>query len=337
MGSECECNLVVTMAARSRVINELKKDNDDFHPSQYLPLLVAYSCDEAHSSVEKATNIALVQMRILKANKHGEMDVNVLRKAIEADLKKNLIPCLVVATLGTQRMGAFDNLDEIGRMLQDLKSKIEHPIWFHVDGAYGGAFLMIDENNHLKLGIERADSFNFDPNQQLLTTCDASCLWAKNVNEIKAGLTVNPYYLDEKYESKRQIDYRNYGVPLSRRFRSLKLWFLFQTYGLNGLKKYIRHLTSMTKILESLIKQDSRFEICTEVLASMVTIRYKEKPDLDRGAANTKMTKLIKIVNESRKIYVSGHERAGSTMMRIAVTYEFTTEQLISKYCWSGI
>lgn len=119
-------------------------------------------------------------------------------------------------------------------------------------------------NNLYCLGIEYADSFNTNPNKWLLVNFDCSTLWVRNRIRLTSALVVDPLYLQHGY-SDSTIDYRHWGVPLSRRFRSLKLWFVMRSYGISGLQKYIRHHIRLAKMFESLVRKDKRFEVCNDV------------------------------------------------------------------------
>lgn len=265
-GSASECSLVCLMTARDRAIRELKRDHEEIHESVFLPQLVAYSSKEAHSSIEKAAKMALIKLRILDTDCHGSFRGETLRTAINEDLENGLTPFFVVATLGTTGACAFDNLTELGQVCQTVPS-----IWFHVDGAYAGNSFILPEMRHFMKGIEYADSFNTNPNKLMLVNFDASAMWVKDVMALKTALTVNPLYLQHEHDS--AIDYRHYGIPLSRRFRSLKLWFVFRSYGISGLQKYIRNHIKLAKRFESLVNSDDRFEVRNDVHLGLVCFR----------------------------------------------------------------
>lgn len=328
-GSASECIFVATMTARHQMIKFMKDENNDLHESNYLSRLVAYSCDQAHSAVEKAATMALLQMRILPSDANGQMDIPLLKKTIKEDIERGLLPCLVVATTGTTGLASFDDVDAIQKEVRALESKMRHPIWIHVDGAYGGAFFLT--NRDYVRGFENVNSFNFNPTKELLTAFDCSCLWTDDVKALKEGLTIDPFYLKTNYTSKRQIDYRHYGVALSRRFRSLKLWFLFQNYGLKGLRAHVNNLCDCAVYLKMLVKEDPRFEIINQVKASMVCIAYKTNPILDEDKANRKTRKLIDLLNETRAIHLIGHHFKNRYLIRIPINYNHTTKAIVDK------
>lgn len=265
-GSASECALVCMMAARARAIKELKGNNADVHDSVYLPQLVAYASKEAHSSIEKAAKMAIVKLRVLETDHRGVFRGNTLQEAMQRDLECGLTPFFVVATVGTTSACVFDNLVEIGEVCKEVPT-----IWFHVDGAYAGNSFILPEIRHFKKGLEYADSFNTNPNKLLLTNFDCSAMWVKEVKLLTSALAVDPLYLQHDHSS--AVDYRHYGIPLSRRFRALKLWFVFRSYGIVGLQKYIRNHIALAKRFESLVLLDERFEVRNDVNLGLVCFR----------------------------------------------------------------
>ena len=216
-GSASECILIAMMAARFRAIKVLRGDDVNHHASYYLPRLVAYTSSEAHSCVEKAALMSIVNLRLIKTNSKAEFCYETLRKTIAEDKANNLVPFYVVGTVGTTGVCSFDNLEEIGKICKE-----DPLIWYHVDGAYAGNSFLLPEMRKYSKGLDYADSFNTNPNKFLLTHFDASAMWVRSVAELTEALTVHPIYL--QHPEKDAIDYRHYGIPLSRRFRSLKLW-----------------------------------------------------------------------------------------------------------------
>lgn len=317
-GSASECALVCMLAARARAIKNLKQlDNTERHESVYLPQLVAYSSKEAHSSIEKAAKMALVKLRILDTDKHGALRGKVLKAAIDNDIKDGLTPFFVVATLGTTSSCCFDNLLEIGQVCQQVKS-----IWFHVDGAYAGSSFILPEMRKFKEGLEYADSFNTNPNKLLLTNFDASAMWVKDAYLLSSALTVDPLYLQHEHTS--AIDFRHYGIPLSRRFRALKLWFVFRSYGIEGLQRYIRNHIKLAKHFEKLVMEDYRFEVRNDVHLGLVCFRLKCPDHINR--------ELLARINHSGNFHMTPAMVKGKYIIRFCVTYEHAKEEHIGKF-----
>lgn len=266
-GSASDAIFSCMCAARARAIRELKGENSEIHDSVYLPQLVCYTSSEAHSSVEKAAKMCLVRLRMIEPDSHDSMRGDAFERAVEQDIAKGLTPFCVIATLGTTSQAAFDNLEEIGVVCKKYPS-----LWLHVDGAYGGNAFMVPEMRKLKAGMELVDSFEVNPNKMLLTGFDCTCMWLKDVLTFTAAFAIDPLYLQHQHDT-AVVDLRHFGSPLSRRFRSLKLFFMFRMYGLDHLRGHVRRVIRVGKHMERLVRADDRFEVRNEVLLGLVAFR----------------------------------------------------------------
>lgn len=282
--SASEAIFSIMIAARHRALekngcfertNSMKNVSDArHHPASVLQKLVCYASEEAHSSVEKAANIALVTIRLLPCNGNLKVTGDVLEKAIEEDRRSGLIPFLMVATVGSTGGCAIDDLCSIGPICE------KYEMWFHVDGAYGGNSFILPEMEYLTRGLEYADSIDINPYKLLLGAVDLACMWVRDVNVYKRPWVIDATYLmgvyDEKMNQLSQksvIEYRHYGIALSRRMRALKIWFLFRSYGVEGLQDYVRRTIKLAKYFESLVRDDGRFEITNIVELGVVCFR----------------------------------------------------------------
>ncbi|XP_055331887.1 tyrosine decarboxylase-like [Paramacrobiotus metropolitanus] len=288
-GSASECILVSMLAARQHTIRELKKQHPFVEEGVLLSKLMAYCSKEAHSSVEKAAMIAFVKIRILETDDKYALRGNKLAKAIQEDRSMGLIPFFVSSTLGTTSCCSFDPLSELGPVCQ------EENIWLHVDAAYAGNSFICPQFRYLMKGIEFASSFNMNPNKWMLVNFDCSTMWVRDRFKLTEALIVDPLYLKHSH-SERAIDYRHWGIPLSRRFRSLKLWFVIRSYGIDGLRRYILEHCRLAKKMENLIKQDSRFEIMNNVVLGLVCFRLQ--------GSNTLNEKFLSSINASGKLHM---------------------------------
>ncbi len=230
--------------------------------------LVCYCSDQAHSSVEKAALVAITRLRLLPSDDNLTLQGDVLRKAIEEDIKDGLIPFWVCATLGTTGACAFDNLQEIGEICK------EKGIWLHVDAAYAGSAFICPEFQPFIKGIENATSFAFNPSKWLMVNFDCTCFWVESAIPVHQTFTVAPLYLKHKY-SGAAIDYMHWQVGLSRRFRALKLWFVIRSFGLSGLQKHIMKSVGLAKLFEGLVRDDCQFELMAKVHLGLVCFRLK--------------------------------------------------------------
>ncbi|CAO1347886.1 unnamed protein product [Diamesa serratosioi] len=321
-GSASDAIFVCMMAARARAIKQLKGENHEIHDSVYLPQLVAYASAEAHSSIEKAAKMNYVKLRVIEPDSHDSMRGDALEKAVERDIARGLTPFLVVATVGTTSQVSFDNLTEIG-----LVCKKYPTMWMHVDGAYGGNSFIVPEMRKFKIGMEYADSFNTNPNKLLMTSFDASCMWVKNILMLTAAFAVDPLYLQHQHEN-TAVDLRHYGTSLSRRFRSLKLWFMFRMYGLVGLQRYVRNVIAVGKHMEQLVKSDDRFEVRNDVFLGLVCFRLNQ-PD----AVNQEF---LARMNSSGKIHLTPAKVKGKFVIRFVAGQEHANNAQIDK-AWKTI
>ncbi|XP_034840049.1 aromatic-L-amino-acid decarboxylase [Maniola hyperantus] len=297
-GSASECVLVSMLAARAAGIKRLKHQFPTVDEGLLLSKLIAYCSKEAHSSVEKAAMISFVKLRILQTDDNGCLRGQTLKEAMEEDEEAGLVPFFVSTTLGTTSCCSFDNLPEIGPIVRKFSY-----VWLHVDAAYAGnAFLCPEHKCHLA-GIEYADSFNTNPNKLMLTAFDCSLLWVTNRYLLTSALVVDPLYLQHCYDH-TAIDYRHWGIPLSRRFRSLKLWFMLRSYGISGLQKYIRRHCELAKYFEKLVKKDERFEVCNQVKLGLVCFRLVGGPDETPQQVDELNKKLLTNVNASGKLHM---------------------------------
>ncbi|XP_037566161.1 aromatic-L-amino-acid decarboxylase-like isoform X1 [Dermacentor silvarum] len=287
--SASECILNTLLAARYATIKKLKEEQPFVDEGVLLSKLMAYCSKEAHSSVEKAAMIGFVKLRILDTDENFSLRGSMLAAAMEEDRKAGFVPFFVSATLGTTSCCSFDALAEIGPLCQ------KEGIWLHVDAAYAGSAFICPEFQYLHKGLEYAMSFNINPNKWMLVNFDCSLMWVKDRFKLTQALVVDPLYLQHSYSDKA-IDYRHWGIPLSRRFRSLKLWFVVRRYGIAGLQHYIREHVRLAKKFELLVRSDSRFEVVSQVIFGLVCFRLKGSNQLNE--------KLLSSINASGKLHM---------------------------------
>ncbi|KAK1127802.1 hypothetical protein K0M31_003294 [Melipona bicolor] len=290
-GSASEITLICLIAAREQTTLSTKQLHPELDEAIIKTKLVAYASDQSNSSVERGGLLASVPIRLLPTDDKCALRSETLLKAIKEDLKKGLIPCCVIANLGTTGTCAFDNLVELGPICE------EYNMWLHIDAAYAGAAFACPEYRHFMSGIEYADSFNVNAHK-----------WLKDSRKLVEACSVDRIYL--KHDKQGVIpDYRNWQIPLGRRFRSLKVWFVLRTYGVEGIQQHIRHDIQLAEMFENYVKSDSRFELVTERSLSLVCFRMKGDNQLTQ--------ELINRLTARRKIYI------------IAATYR---EKLIARF-----
>ncbi|MFH1480485.1 MAG: pyridoxal-dependent decarboxylase, partial [Pseudomonadota bacterium] len=217
--------------------------------------LVVYTSEEAHSSVEKGVKIAGFgknNLCLIATGKDFSMIPEELEKAVLSDKEKGLAPCCVIATVGTTSSTAIDPLRPIGKICR------RYGLWLHVDAAMAGTAAILPEMRHILDGIEYADSFVFNPHKWMFTNFDCSAYFCKDPQALTGTFGILPEYLKTGIDLKVK-NFRDWGIPLGRRFRALKLWFVIRYFGIRGLQEKIRTHLELAKEFESWIREDSRF------------------------------------------------------------------------------
>uniref|UniRef100_A0A8C7Q1I5 Aromatic-L-amino-acid decarboxylase n=1 Tax=Oncorhynchus mykiss TaxID=8022 RepID=A0A8C7Q1I5_ONCMY len=301
-GTASEATLVALLAARCRAVRMILASDPQRPETGITSKLVAYSSDQAHCSVERAGMIAGVRMKKIPTEQSDKYAVQgeTLRRMIQEDKAAGLIPFYFCATLGTTPSCAFDHITELGPICNAEK------IWMHIDAAYAGSSFICPEFRPLLNGIEFADSFNFNAHKWLLVNFDCSTMWVKKRSDLIG----------------------HWQIPLGRRFRSLKMWFVFRMYGLKGLQDYIRKHVELAKEFESLVRADQRFEISADVVLGLVCFRLKGSNEVNET--------LLKRINNGRKIHLVPCLLSGQFVLRFALCAR-TTESRHIREAWQLI
>ncbi|XP_049762717.1 aromatic-L-amino-acid decarboxylase-like [Schistocerca cancellata] len=320
-GSASEATLIGLLAARETAVRKAKALNPHLNEAELRGKFVAYSSNQSNSSVEKAGLLAAVPMKLLPSDNKCRMRGNTLLKQIREDRANGLIPIYVVATFGTTGTCAFDPADELGPICN------EEGIWLHIDAAYAGAALVCPEFRHLMSGIHYADSFNFNPHKWMLTNFDCSAMWLKDATELSKSFCVERIYLEHKMQGKKP-DYRHWQIPLGRRFRALKLWFVLRLYGIRGIQDIIRKHVQLAKYFETLVRADPRFEIPCDQSMGVVCFRLKGPDELTRD--------LVAQLTARRNIYLIAATVNEQIAARFVVCSTVTEEKDIVK-SWQEI
>jgi aromatic-L-amino-acid decarboxylase len=291
-----------------------------------------YCSTETHSSIEKAVKIAgLGKDNLVKipVDAHLRMQPAALEKAIQEDLKNGYRPMCIVAAIGTTGTTAIDPLKEIAKISQ------QHQIWLHVDAAYAGSALILPEFQWMIEGIEQVDSFVFNPHKWLLTNFDCSVYFIKDKESLLKTFEVLPEYL--KTASRGIVnDYRDWGVPLGRRFRALKLWFVIRNYGVEGLQKQLRAHISLAQKLTTWVKNSPDFELLAPTTLNLVCFRYHPKNIQDEEILNTVNEKILHQLNKSGRMYLTHTKINQQYTFRLVVGQTFVEAHHIQK-AWEQI
>ncbi|XP_050585393.1 histidine decarboxylase isoform X2 [Bombus affinis] len=307
-----EATLVCLLAARTRAIRDVQQNEPDRLPAEINSRLVAYCSDQAHSSVEKAGLIGLVRMKYIESDNELSMRGEALLEAITHDRAAGLLPFFVCATLGTTGACAFDNLKEVGLVCE------QNGLWLHVDAAYAGSAFVCPEFRGWLQGIEYADSIAFNPSKWLMVHFDCTAMWVKSSQALHRTFNVDPLYLKHE-NSGLAIDYMHWQIPLSKRFRALKLWFVIRNYGITGLQKHIREGVRLAQKFEALVLADARFEIPATRHLGLVVFRLRGENNLTE--------RLLKKMNSRGRVHCVPAALHGKYVIRFTVTSTNTTNE----------
>jgi len=313
-------SLCALLAARERVTNfaSNKRGCDG--------KLVAYTSSQAHSSIEKDVQIAglgLNNLRLIDVDENFAMRPDVLARQIKSDRDAGLLPCFVCATIGTTSSNAIDPLPEIGGICQ------ENNLWFHVDAAMSGTAALCPEFRHTHRGVELADSYTFNPHKWMFTNFDCNCFYVADRKALIQTLSILPEYLRNKAtESGAVFDYRDWQIPLGRRFRALKLWFVIRHYGIEGLQYHVRRHVELAQKFAGWVRNDSRFEIAAPAPLNLVCFRHKGGDEINQ--------KLMDRLNRSGDLYLTQTRLNDRFTLRFCVGQTNTMERHVER-AWSRI
>jgi aromatic-L-amino-acid decarboxylase len=288
--------------------------------------LVAYTSSQAHSSIEKDVQIAglgLDNLRLIEVDENFAMRPDALARQIEQDRRAGLVPCFVCATIGTTSSNAIDPLPEIGRICR------ENSIWFHVDAAMSGTAALCPEFRHTHSGVELADSYTFNPHKWMFTNFDCNCFYVADRKALIQTLSILPEYLRNKAtESGAVIDYRDWQVPLGRRFRALKLWFVIRHYGIEGLQYHIRRHVELAQQFAGWVKNDACFELAAPAPLNLVCFRHKGGDDANQA--------LMDRLNRSGDLYLTHTRLNDRVALRLCVGQTNTEARHVER-AWEKI
>lgn len=312
--------LCALLAARERATgyrsNERGSDNR----------LVGYASQEVHSSVEKAFKIVglgAANLHLVPTDGEFAMRPDDLARQMTADRAAGRIPCFVCATVGTTSSTAIDPLQEIGEICR------RESVWLHIDAAMSGTAALCPEFRHLQAGVELADSYCFDAHKWMFTNFDCNCFYVADRSVLIQTLSILPEYLrNAATESGAVIDYRDWHVPLGRRFRALKLWFVIRHYGVEGLQYHVRRHVQLAQQFASWVGEDSRFELAAPAPLNLVCFRL-----LGGDEANQR---LLGRLNASGNLYLTHTRLDDRFTLRLSVGQTYTEARHV-RQAWNRI
>lgn len=339
LGTASEATLTALVAARHRVraaVGERTRGN-----------MTVYASREAHSSVMKSAIIAgladgpedLSRVRLIETDAQGAMRTDALERAMREDVESGLVPMFVCATVGTTGTHGVDRLGEVSRVVERARGGA--PVWIHVDAAHAGAALVCDEHRWMIDGVHGCDSLCFNPHKWLLVNFDCDAFWVRDRESLVGGLSITPEYLrNPASEAGNVIDYRDWQVPLGRRFRALKLWFVLRHYGAQRLRAYIREHCRIAEVFEHLVRADARFELPVARVLNLVLFRLAHQDPTRRDQLNLELKDRL---NSRGRIFLTHTHLPGSrgaepggVVLRLAVGATQTQERHVRE-AWDEI
>jgi aromatic-L-amino-acid decarboxylase len=278
--------------------------------------LTAYASTQAHSSVEKAVKIAGIgreNLRLIEVDADFAMRPDALAKAIADDRRAGKVPCFVCATVGTTSSNAIDPVGAIGTICR------EQGVWLHVDAAMSGSAALCPEFRWIHDGVELADSYCFNPHKWMFTNFDCDAFWVADRAALIRTMSVLPEYLKNKAtESGAVFDYRDWQIPLGRRFRALKLWFVIRHYGVEGLQAYVRQHVELAQKFKSWIEKSPSFELAAPAPLNLVCFRHVGGDAINRN--------LLEALNVTGDMYLTHTSLDGRFTLRMAIGQSGTEE-----------
>ncbi|KIV84726.1 hypothetical protein PV11_00492 [Exophiala sideris] len=357
-GSASEAVVTCMVAARERYLHA-KADAEGLAPdsperedriSNLRSRLVALASDQTHSSTQKGALIAGTRFRSIPTSLSNGLSLTGadLESALAQCASEGLEPYYITLTLGTTSTCAVDDFASLAEVLKRYKN-----LWVHVDAAYAGAALVCPEyssqhSHHMSI----ADSFNMNMHKWLLVNFDASCLFVQDRNHLTRALSISAaYYVNKHSDAGLVTDYRDWQIPLGRRFRALKIWFVLRTYGLEGLRAHIRRTVGIGETFAGLVRErDDLFEIVTTPAFGLTCFRVR--PDVvpatntaaetdasfvpqvsaeqqREQAANTLTKQIGDLINERGEVFLTCSSTAGKSFIRVVSGNAYAEEKYV--------
>lgn len=282
--------------------------------------LRVYASDQVHTSIDRAIWVAGVGednlVRIPAGGRFRAMDVAALEAAILADKESGFLPAGIIACVGGTSIGGTDEIAAVAAIAQ------KYGLYLHVDAAWAGSAMICPEFRHFWAGIEGADSIVFNPHKWLGAQFDCSVQFIRDPDSLVRTLAIKPEYL-KTHGKDGIINYSEWSVPLGRRFRALKLWFLLRAHGLEGLRSMIRNHVAWAEALAARIVAEPGFELVSEPMLSLFSFRHAPEGVADLDAHNQQ---LVNAINDDGRIYLTQTRVDGRFAIRFQVG-QFETEE----------
>ncbi len=346
-GSASEAIVTVMVAARERYMNQACEGLEGKEREEKLNhtrgRLIALGSEQSHSSTAKAALIAGVRYKSIPTRMEDDLALtgDSLRMALDECAREGLEPFYLTATLGTTGTCATDRFFEIAEILR--KAHLSTRIWVHVDAAYAGAALVLEEYRHIANHFTAFDSFNMNMHKWLLTNFDASCLYVRTRAHLTSALSITPSYLRNHFSDSGLVtDYRDWQIPLGRRFRSLKIWFVLRTYGVNGLQAHIRrHIIMGEKFAAWVREREDLWEIVTPPAFALTVITIalpgQSKGSVANGTTEPRVAEGVAASNTLPSTSDENRERTNALTKKIYESINAAGEIFLTSSVVKGI
>jgi aromatic-L-amino-acid decarboxylase len=274
-----------------------------------------YCSSETHSSIEKDVKIAgfgRKNLRKIPVDDHFALQPEALEAAIREDLEKGCQPTAVVATIGTTGSTAVDPVEAISEICA------RYDVFLHVDAAFAGTALLLPKMRWIAEGIEQADSFVFNPHKWMFTNFDCSAFYVQDKELLIRTFAILPEYLKTP-EDQRVKNYRDWGIPLGRRFRALKLWFVMRSFGAEELRKKIRHHIELAQYVTEQIQEHPDFELLAPVPFNTICFRFHPAHISDEAKLNELNEQLLNRIQQSGQLFLTHTKLNGQYTIRMVI------------------
>jgi aromatic-L-amino-acid decarboxylase len=311
-----------------------------------LPRFRIYASDQAHNAAEKAAialGIGKENVRRVPSDGEFRMEIPHLRKMIAVDRQSGFKPIAIIATAGTTSTASVDPIAELAGLCREEK------VWLHIDAAYGGGFAILPEYKWITEGWSDADSIIINPHKSLFVPLDFSVLYVRDLERLRRVFTLAPPDVLRRDTVEATKNYMDYGIQLGRRFRALKAWVIFRSFGREGIAARLRECVRLANLLAEWIKTEHRFELAAPVSMGVVCFRFvgpvAGSGDARPGSATPATTEskidqlnseIVEKINASGRAYLTQTKLRDRTVMRIGLGNVLTTEEHLRR-AWEMI
>ena len=315
------------IAAAREQVSDLNVRENGLAGRNDSPRLRIYTSEQGHSSIDKAAlalGLGLTGVRRVEVDDQYRMNPQALAQAIAEDRREGVLPFCVVATVGSTSCTSIDPVPAIADVCE------REGLWLHVDAAHGGAAAVVPEMRHILDGCDRADSFTINPHKWLFVQMGLSVLYTRKPEMLRKAFSLVPEYL-KTGQGDKAVNYMDYGIPLGRNFRALKLWFTLRYFGVEGIAARIREHLRLARGLAKRIDDSSDFELLAPTPLSTICFRAHPQGLDDEAALDELNQKLMDGINRTGAAFLSHTRLRGRFTVRLVISHLRTNEEQINQ------